>query len=169
MAGAPKAPPEEEVDRPLLVDIPQFEIARPKVASGLQPFPDGIDWLKSHNYKAVLHVRAPGNDTAAAKREFEKRGLRYLSLEVSPATLTRDVVAQFHRLITDPENLPLYVYDKDGAVLGGLWYLHARLYGKQSDERARREAQRLGFKLADEPAHRTMWVAVQELLRGLKE
>jgi hypothetical protein len=168
---APREPAEDEVDRPLPVDIPQFELARRRVASGHPPFADGdgIDWLKSRDYKAVLHIRPPGEDTAGAKRLFEKKGLRYLSLGVSPATLTRDVVAQFHQLITDPKNLPLYVFDDDSAVLGGLWYLHFRLYDKLPDLRAYEEAQRLGFKITDDPAHRTMWVAARKLLRASKE
>ncbi len=146
------------------VDIPQFASARAKVANGLQPFPDGIAWLKEHGYRTVLHVRPAGTDDAAARRQFEKSGLRYLALDADPRSLTKEQVDQFNRLVTDESNLPMFVYDKDGSLTGGLWYLHYRLVEGWSDEKARTEAARLGFRQEQDDAHRTMWIAVQKLL-----
>jgi protein tyrosine phosphatase (PTP) superfamily phosphohydrolase (DUF442 family) len=150
------------------VDIPQFALAKDGVVSGLQPFPDGIAWLQTHRYRTVLHLRAPGEDDSAARRQFEKRGLRYVSLEVSPNALSKDVVDQFDRLVTENANLPLFIYDKDGALAGGLWYLYFRTAEGTSDERARSEAIRLGFQPEQNGEHRTMWVAVQNYLRNAK-
>lgn len=166
----PPAPPREERDAtpPLPVDIPQFAMARPRVASGQQPFPDGLAWLRAHGYKTVLYVRPPGSDDAAARRQFDKYGLRYLSLEVSPQTLSKQVVEQFNRTVTDENNLPLFVYDKDGSLAGGLWYLYYRTVEKLDDERARTEAARLGFQQDQDGAHRTMWLAVQNYLATQK-
>jgi protein tyrosine phosphatase (PTP) superfamily phosphohydrolase (DUF442 family) len=150
------------------VDIPQFAMARPRVASGLQPFPDGIGWLAAHGYRAVLYVRAGGEDDAAARRQFEKHGLRYLSLEVSPRTLTREVVDRFIRAVADEANLPLFVYDRDGSLAGGLWYLYFRLAEKLDDAQARTEAARLGFSQDRNDSHRDMWLAIQAFLAGQK-
>jgi hypothetical protein len=148
------------------VDIPQFTIARDRVATGLRPFPDGVAWLKERGYRAVLHVRAPGADDAAARRQFEKYGLRYLTLDAEPRTLTKEAVDRFNRIVTDDANLPLFVYDKDASVAGGLWYLHFRLVEGATDEKARAEAARLGFRQEQDDAHRTMWIAVQKLLEA---
>jgi protein tyrosine phosphatase (PTP) superfamily phosphohydrolase (DUF442 family) len=156
---------EREPTPPLPVDIPQFAMAKPRVAGGQQPFPDGVAWLKSHGYRTVLHVRLPGEDDAAARRQFEKHGLRYLSLEVSPARLTKEVVDRFNRLVADESNLPLFVYDKDSSLAGGLWYLHFRLAEGAPDEKARAEAARLGFKQDQDDEHRTMWIAIQNFLK----
>jgi protein tyrosine phosphatase (PTP) superfamily phosphohydrolase (DUF442 family) len=146
------------------IDIPQFAMARPRVANGLQPFPDGIAWLKGQGYRTVLHVRAPGTDDTAARRQFEKYGLRFVSLEAEPRTLTKATVDSFNRLVNDEANLPLFVYDKDASVTGGLWYLYFRLMEGTSDEKARGEAARLGFRQEQDDRHRTMWIAVQKLL-----
>ena len=62
--------------------------------------------------------------------------------------------------------LPLFVFDRDGSVAGGLWYLHFRLVEKLSDEKARAEAARLGFR--EDGASRTMWIAVQNYLSEMK-
>lgn len=164
---APKVEEERDRETPAPIDIPGFALARPNVATGLRPFPDGIDWLKARGYKAVLHLRAPGEDNTAAQREFEKRGLRYLSLEVSPARLTKELYEEFVKVVTDTKNHPLFVYDKDSSVAGGLWYLYFRVQQKQPDEKARAEAERLGLRFDDDVEHKTMWLAVQTLLKKL--
>lgn len=150
----------------LPADIPQFAMARTKVASGHQPFPDGVAWLQAHGYRTVLFIRAPGSDEVAAQRQFEKHGLRYLSLEVDPRALTKETVDRFNKLVTDDANLPLFVYDKDSSLAGGLWYLHYRLVEGWSDDKARIEADRLGFRQDRDDNHRTMWIAVQKLLEA---
>ncbi len=163
----PSFPENKDTSPPLPVDIPSFAVAKDRVANGLQPFPDGIAWLQAHHYRTVLHVRAPGEDDSAARRQFEKHDLRYLSLEVSPNTLTKDVVDQFNRTVTEESDLPLFVYDRDGAIAGGLWYLYFRTAEGMSDERARSEAARLGFQPDQDGEQRTMWVAVQRYLSNL--
>jgi protein tyrosine phosphatase (PTP) superfamily phosphohydrolase (DUF442 family) len=167
----PTTPPgkDDKAASPTLpVDIPQFAIARPNVASGHEPFADGIGWLKSHGYRTVLHVRAPGEDDAAIRSQVEKAGLRFLTLDVSPQTLSREIVEQFNRLVTDTNNQPLFVYDKDSSLAGGLWYLHFRLFEKESGEKARADAAQLGFRQDQDGPHRTMWVAVQNYLSNAK-
>jgi protein tyrosine phosphatase (PTP) superfamily phosphohydrolase (DUF442 family) len=164
----PPARDDPDATPPHPVDIPQFAIARPRVASGQQPGLDGITWLQGHGYRTVLHVRAPGEDDAAALRQFERHGLKYISLEVSPANLTRDVVDQFNRYVTDEANAPLFVYDSDGSLAGGLWYLSYRLIDRLDDDRARAAAAKLGFKADADGPHRDMWLAVQKFLADSK-
>jgi hypothetical protein len=164
----PEPSVEESRDTPAPLDIPGYALARPNVATGLRPFPEGIDWLKARGYKTVLHLHLPKEDTTAARRQFEKKGLTWLELEVSPARLTKEVYEQFNRLVTDTKNHPLFVYDKDGSLTGGLWYLHFRVYLKQSDEKARAEAMRLGLRFDDDAEHKAMWLAVQALLKKLE-
>src|SRR5262249_53875911 len=67
----------EDRDTPQAIDLPGFAVAVPGVATGLRPFPDGITWLAEKGYRTVLHLRAPGEDTAAARKLFEKKGLKY--------------------------------------------------------------------------------------------
>ena len=167
-SAMPSAADDANVAPPLPVDIPGFAVAKDRVANGLQPFPDGIAWLQAHHYRTVLHVRAPGEDDSAARRQFERRDLRYLSIEVSPNTLTRDVVERFNRAVREESDLPMFVYDADGAIAGGLWYLYFRTAEGMTDERARSEAARLGFRPDGDGEQRAMWVAVQSYLSNLK-
>jgi protein tyrosine phosphatase (PTP) superfamily phosphohydrolase (DUF442 family) len=164
--AAPATPEQRPAPGAAPIDIPQFAIARADVANGLQPFPDGVAWLQAHGYRAVLQIRAPGSDDSAARRLFEKYGLRYFSLEIEPRTLSKQTVDSFNKFVTDSANLPLFVYDKDGSLAGGLWYLHYRIVEGWSDEKARAETTRLGFRQDQDDNHRTMWIAVQKLLEA---
>jgi len=151
----------------LPVGIPQFAPVKDKVASGLKPSLDGgLDWLQINGYKTVLHLRQPGEDNAADRREVEKRALKYLTLEVSPETLSMMIVEQFAKMVNDQANLPLFVYDKDGMLAGGLWYLVFRIQDKAADETARIAAGRLGLKEFPEGDHKAMWLAIQKLLNA---
>jgi protein tyrosine phosphatase (PTP) superfamily phosphohydrolase (DUF442 family) len=134
------------------------------VTSGLKPTLEGLDWLKANGYRAVLRLREPGEDDAADRRQIEGLGLKYLSLEVSPLTLTKAVLEDFSRQVSDKANRPLFVYDKNGVTAGGLWYLYFRTADHETDEVARLKAARLGLKENQDGEARDMWAAVQKLL-----
>lgn len=160
---------DREPSPPLPVDIPRFASVKTNVAGGLEPGAEGINWLRKRGYRAVLHLRLPGEDNSALKQQIERGGLRYLSLEVSPQTLSREILDQFNRTVRDESNLPLFVFDKDSTLAGGLWYLHFRMVDKKSDEEARDIVDRLGFHGGDKGAQGTMWIAVQNLWKDLKQ
>lgn len=148
----------------LPVGIPQFAIAKENVACGLRPLlEDGLDWLEANKYRAVLHLRPPGEEDNADRKQVEKRGLKYLSLEVSPQNL-QTVIDEFNRIVGEVGNYPLFVYDRDGSLAGSLWYAHFRTTEKVSDEAARVRAGSLGLREDRSGGHREMWQAVQQLL-----
>jgi protein tyrosine phosphatase (PTP) superfamily phosphohydrolase (DUF442 family) len=163
--SVPGAKERRDASPAMPVDIPHFAVVKSDVASGQQPFPEGVSWLKAHGYRTILHIRAPGEEDRAARDVFEAQGMTYRSLELSPETLSKTTVDEFNRLVTDPKNLPLFVYDKDGSLAGALWYLHFRIADKMSDEKARAESSQLGFKEgSDNPQLKNMWIAVQNYL-----
>jgi hypothetical protein len=157
-----------ETQEPPPVDIPGYAIVRGQVANGQLPFPDGIDWLKTKGYRTALHLRAPGEDGTAARRQFEKRGLQYISLEVAPGALTKDLADESRRIVADETNLPLFVCDKDGALTGTLWYLHFRLNGMPEDK-ALAEANRLGLRPDQDEEHKAMLSAARTLFPTLRQ
>jgi protein tyrosine phosphatase (PTP) superfamily phosphohydrolase (DUF442 family) len=168
-SARPTQPPSSEEPPALNADVPGFAVVKPQVASGQKPFADGLNWLKEKGYRTVLHVRPPGEDDSAIRRQFEAKGFRYLSLEVSPQALTPEVVDRFNRTVNDTNNLPLYVFDRDSALVGGLWFLHFRIIDGLANEKATAEAARLGLNPdADAGPHREMWLAVQKYLQMSK-
>jgi protein tyrosine phosphatase (PTP) superfamily phosphohydrolase (DUF442 family) len=168
--GSPQSPepPRVPAEKPrrspeLPAGIANFTEALPDVAAGLRPMLDGLDWLKTNGYRAVLQIKSPGENTDADRQLLERRGLKYLTLEVSPTTLA-PAVDEFNKIVADPANRPLFVYDKDGSLAGALWYLHFRTAGKLSDEEARKKAAALGLKDDADGPQREMWLAVQKYL-----
>lgn len=162
---APQQPKEKAPASPLPVGIPHFAIAKKGVAAGLRPMLDGgLDWLQDNRYKTVLHIVSPGEDDSADRKQVEKRGMTYLRLEISPQTLTLRKVEEFNRIVSNRDNYPLFVYDKDGSLAGGLWYLHFRFTEYLGDLDSRAQAAALGLQPNGEGPHREMWLAIQNFL-----
>jgi protein tyrosine phosphatase (PTP) superfamily phosphohydrolase (DUF442 family) len=146
------------------VGIPQFAIVKDGVATGLRPMlDDGLDWLQANGYRTVVFLRQPGEPDSADRRQVEKRGMKYLSLEVSPQLLTPQLAEDFNHLAADSSAQPLFVYDRDGALTGSLWYLYFRLAESAADEVARVRAGALGLRLDRDGPHREMWLAAQQV------
>jgi hypothetical protein len=164
----PTAPPAvaETKSPPLLpVGIPQFASVTERVATGQRPLlDDGLDWLQANGYRTVLHLKKPGTEDDADRKQVEKRGMKYLSLELSAQTLSKKVVDDFNRIVADAALQPLFVYDRDSSLAGGLWYLHFRTAGGASDDVARVRAGALGLREDRDDAHREMWLAIQRFM-----
>ena len=90
--------------------------------------------------------------------------MSYLSLDVSPETLSPALVDEFNRLVRAQPLQPLFVYDADGTVAGGLWYLYFRMVDRADDASARARAHRLGLRENAESRGRAMWLAIDKLL-----
>jgi protein tyrosine phosphatase (PTP) superfamily phosphohydrolase (DUF442 family) len=154
----------------LPVGIPDFNVVKDKVTAGRRPsLDDGLDWLKDNGYKAVLYIRLPNDADSADRKQVEQRGMKYLSLEVSPQAVTSATVDEFNRFISDKDNQPLFVYDREGYLAGGLWYLHFRIAEQASDEAARIRAASLGLREDRDDNHRAMWLAIQAFLSRQKQ
>jgi protein tyrosine phosphatase (PTP) superfamily phosphohydrolase (DUF442 family) len=147
------------------LDIPYYALAKTRVANGQVPFREGILWLQAQGYRTALYLRPTGGDDSTVRKQFEDAGIRVISLEVSSRGLSQDAIDSFTRMVTDQANLPLYVFDKDGSLTGGLWLVYFRQFEGISEEKALLEAGRLGFKPALDPEHRAMYDSVRDYLQ----
>jgi protein tyrosine phosphatase (PTP) superfamily phosphohydrolase (DUF442 family) len=160
-----KTPEPPQAPSALPAGIPQFSSAREGVTGGLRPsLDDGLDWLQANGYRAVLHLRLPGEVNDADRHQVEKRGMKYLSLEVSPHTLQQRTLEEFASLVKNPSLHPLFVYDREGALAGGLWYWYFRTVEQQTDDVARVRAVALGLRENRNGLHQEMWLALQKIL-----
>ena len=152
-------------------DIALFNPVRERIASGLRPGSmEGFNWLNSKGYQAVLYLHAPDVSDDADRKVVESRGMKFLSLSVTPKNLSPELVEQFFRIVNDAGNQPLFVYDTNGSLVGGLWFLYFRIVDRMDSEEAARKAIQLGLKAvkdaqaADAP-YVEMWDAVQTYMR----
>jgi protein tyrosine phosphatase (PTP) superfamily phosphohydrolase (DUF442 family) len=159
------APPLASATPSLPVGIVDFAPAlQDRVAAGRRPALEGLDWLKANGYKSAVQLRRPGESDSADRKQVEARGMTFTSLEVSPATLTWATVDAFAKQVGNSATQRMFVYDTDGSLSGGMWYLYFRRVERLPDEAARLRAARLGLKEGADGAHREMWLAVQKLL-----
>jgi protein tyrosine phosphatase (PTP) superfamily phosphohydrolase (DUF442 family) len=159
------AAPVKKPQSTLPAGIAQFAKAAPKVWNGQRPsIDDGLDWLAANEYRAVLHLRAPGEPDNADRKQVEKLGMAYYSIEVSPNSLTPEKLDEFAKAVRDANRQPLFVYDQDGSLAGPLWYLYYRKVDNDTDELARIKANALGLRADREGNHRLMWLATQKFL-----
>jgi protein tyrosine phosphatase (PTP) superfamily phosphohydrolase (DUF442 family) len=151
----------------LPVGIPEFAVIVPeKVTAGQKPSLEAFDWLKSNNYRTVVHLLKPG-EPDGARAQFERRGLKYQTIEVSDARLGQ-AVEEFNRAISAADSQPVFVYDRDGSLAGPLWYLRFRSVDRLADDEARRKATSLGLRDDGTGDSISLWVAIQEYLRKNK-
>jgi protein tyrosine phosphatase (PTP) superfamily phosphohydrolase (DUF442 family) len=152
-------------DAAIPVEIPHFTPIKDKVLAGRRPGLEGLDWLRAKGYKTVLFVHKPGEEIGSDRKQVEKRGMKFVSLEVSAQTFSKDTVADFQNTVGATASYPLFVYDRDGSLAGALWYVYFRRVENLSDDAARIQAGALGFR-DDRDEHREMWLAVQKFLQA---
>jgi hypothetical protein len=165
----PPARPEVEERQslsPLPVGIAHFTEIKPEsIAAGFRPHPtDGIPWLQGKGYRTVLHFRQPGSSDANDRRLMEKYGLKFISLEVAPELLTRDLVDQVTAIAADNNSLPLFIYDTDGNATGAVFFLYFRLRDNMSEEKAKSRAAQLGLRDETTPEGQAWWIAIRKIL-----
>lgn len=142
--------------------IPNFTQVEQGIAAGHRPaLEEGLDWLQRQGYRKVILLKLPGEDDSADRKQIEKRGMLYVALEVSPATLSPLLVQDFARLVGDRTQQPLFVYDRDGSLAGGMWFLYFRTIELLDGDAANLRALPLGYRDDLSEAHRRMWLAVQ--------
>jgi protein tyrosine phosphatase (PTP) superfamily phosphohydrolase (DUF442 family) len=156
--GADKGKVDAYKPSPFPVGIPNFGQVNDHFAGGRRPsLDDGLDWLRDSGYKAVIYLRAPGENDAADRKQVERRGMKFYSLEISPEALNKKLVEDFIAIVSDQANQPVFAYDTDGERSGAMWFLHFRIGQKAGDENSRRQARVLGLR-----EQGAMWDAAQK-------
>jgi protein tyrosine phosphatase (PTP) superfamily phosphohydrolase (DUF442 family) len=152
----------------LPVGVPGFVEVKPQVAAGQRPDLEGLDWLKVSKYRTVIHLHAAGAVTASDRDVVERRGMRYIAIEVSPETLSSAKLDQFSQAVNSLLDAPVFVYDGNGLFNGAMFYLHFRLTDRLSDDAARKKAATLGLRDSGTAEATSLWLAIQKLVNDSK-
>ena len=144
------------------VGIPGFDRARENVSTGQRPRFEGLDWLQKNGYRTVVCLHLPGEKTETDREQNEKRGLSFVPMEINPRLLNRDVMEAFLRLIREPAAGKTFVYDKDGTLAGGMWYLSFRVLDLESHDNALVRAGALGLRADGDDVQRELLAAVRK-------
>lgn len=143
--------------------IANFSVVFDSLACGLRPDLDGLEWLRQNRYRSLLHVHHPNTESNADRRLIERKQFAYHEITIDPSRFEMRSVEDFNRLVNDPKPRPMFVYDRDGALLGPLWYAHFRTVAQLSHNEARERTLRLGFNL-DATDSRLLMIAIRDQL-----
>lgn len=125
--------------------ISGFVSVKDGVTSGLRPEIEGLDWLKSKDYKTIVYLRAPSDDDTTDRRQAEKRDLKFVSWEITPEGINKSFVEEFNQLIGESNSRPIFVYGRDSNFVASIWYLHLRTAEFLTHDEAKLRASQLGL------------------------
>ena len=143
--------------------LPGFAVVSDRVATGRKPTVEGLDRLRTTGYKTVVYLHAADQDVTATRDVAEKKGLTFIAIPVTPATLKASF-SKFAETVGDRANRPAYVFDDDGVRTGSLWYLYFRTVESFNDDTAQVKAAPLGLRDAAGEEKTKFWLAVQDYL-----
>jgi protein tyrosine phosphatase (PTP) superfamily phosphohydrolase (DUF442 family) len=126
------------------VGIADFALVKDGVSTGQRPTIDGLEWLKARGYKTVVSLRSLKDDDTTDRRQVERRDMKFISLLLTPDTLTQQWVDDFNETVGATGSRPLFVYATDADLAGTAWYLHLRTAEFLTHDEARIRAGRLG-------------------------
>jgi len=109
---------------------------------GAQPDEEGFMQLKALGVKTVVNLRTFNSDS----EECEEAGLRYIHISVQAWDREDEEVVEFLRVVTDPENQPVFVHCLHGADRTGVMSAVYRIAIQEwSKEQAIQEMTEGGF------------------------
>ena len=143
----PKPPEREQTKSDAPPGIEDFTLVKEGVNAGGRAEIAGLNWLKDKGYKTIVYLRRETDDDTTDRRQVEEmRKMKFVSLLVTPTTLNKQLGTEFSELINTKDNQPVFVYAREGAIAGSVWYLHFRTAEFLTHDEARVRAGRLGLK-----------------------
>lgn len=137
-------------DRDILEIVPGLANAAcpvPEVLTGGQPTEEHLKTFVEHGYRTVLDLRAPDEARPYDEPEAVRRlGLEYVSLPVTPDTLTDDTFARFRSLMRDQGKRPIVVHCASGNRVGALLIPYFILDEGRTREQALEAAAEVGLR-----------------------
>ena len=151
---APASPPlPASVDR---AEVPGYVVAAPGVAAGGTPTARGRELLKAAGVATLVDLRT-AKEVGDAEQRAKAEGFRYVSVPVTPATLSAQDVEAVARALADPAAGTVYLQCASGNRSGGMWALLRSRAGASRAE-ALADGERVGMRSA------SLRAAVERLL-----
>lgn len=111
--------------------------------SGSQPDANGFAELKNIGIKTIVNLRDNYSDVEMLKG----LGLKYINIPVDPWKIEERDVVTFLKVVTDPDNQPVYVHCQHGLDKTGTMTAIYRMYALNwTDEKAAKQLPKYGFQ-----------------------
>src|SRR5262245_24212392 len=114
-------------DAPATADatlIPNYVRIRSDLAAAGQPSSAGLQALAKLGFRTVVNLRREDEDGPKDERSIvEAQGLRYVSVPITAATLSREDAQAVRAVLDDPERGPVLLHCTSSNRVGGVWAL----------------------------------------------
>jgi uncharacterized protein (TIGR01244 family) len=142
LAAMPQvASPQATASRDQLAqEIPNYTRPDAEIAFAGQPSEEVFAKLKEAGFQTVLSLRRPEEINFDEKKAVEAQGMTFVDIPITTSTITDDKVAQFARVVSDPNNKPLLIHCSSSNRVGGMWYIYRALFDKAPEEQSLDEA-----------------------------
>lgn len=139
LAQAPAAPAAE---------IPKYMAVNPKLGTGGQPSPQGLERLKEQGYTAVINLRTgnEGVDLAAEEKRVLDLGLQYFNIPVVSADPKEAQAIEFLKLLEELKNEKVFVHCAAANRVGGFLMIQWAVKEGMPPEEAEALANRVGLQ-----------------------
>ena len=104
-------------------DIPNYLRVRPDFATGGAPTAEGLARLREFGFAVVVDLRPPSGATGAERTIVEASGLRYVSVPITPETLSWADVSAVKAVVDEPARGGLLLHCASGNRVGAVWVL----------------------------------------------
>lgn len=122
----------------------------PEVVTGGQPTEEHLRTFLDHGYKTILDLRAPDEPRPFDEPEAARRiGLEYVSLPVTPETLTDEIFDTFRDLMRDESKRPVVIHCASGNRVGAVLIPYLVLDEGRTRQEALEAAVEVGLRSQD--------------------
>lgn len=97
---------------------------KPHVATAGLLRDGAIPVLKALGFATIVDLRSPAEGIGAEQQAAAAAGLRYVNIPVTGGVPTDAQVAEFARIVEDPNNAPLLVHCASANRVGAMWTLY---------------------------------------------
>lgn len=115
--------------------------------TGGQPRVQELVNLKSTGTRSIVSLRRPSEFNEAAQvAEAKRLGIRYYNIPVNSQSPKDEEVKEFLEILSDPNNLPVFIHCASANRVGGFWMIRRVLIDGWGIKEAEAEALRVGMK-----------------------
>jgi len=138
--------------------VPSYRVIEPGLAGAGQPSPEALARLKQMGFRTVINLRTEQEGAAQERPLIEAQGLRYVSVPVTPATLSLADVEAVEKVLADPAARPVLLHCASSNRVGAVWAVIQARKGR-SLEQAEAAGAAAGMRPAMQDAVRRLLVA----------
>lgn len=114
--------------------VPNYHVVNPRLATAGQPSPEALRRLEEHGFKTVINLRTEAEGTKDEEAAVTAQGLRYVSVPVTPASLSAKDVETVAAVLDDEAAGPVLLHCAVANRAGALWAAVLARRGKSVPE-----------------------------------